>query len=260
MPQNPEEAFRRSFDALLSFALTRGIPFDDAEDLVQETIVSALDKFDPAKGSYFAYCTTALRNRIVNYWRDRHPGIPIEEIDIPDEALPTGLESEEEHARMKNMIDRIRNVLTPEESAFLGALGKVFIDLESRAVSEAARSLGLKPQKGIDVFRRIQRKAKKLFPGIDTDTILLPSPPPAKAAKMRDSELREPQVERPLIVAQEKSVFADSKAMFSLRRPEMPRAHDSLLAIARSAAIEEGVARLMGRISDEQLKRLLSIV
>ena len=59
------------------------------------------------------------------------------------------------------MIERIKRVLDEEETKLFMAL-KVIVEESDRAiVSEAARRIGLTPQKGWDVFRRIQRKAQK---------------------------------------------------------------------------------------------------
>ena len=260
MAQIPEEILRRSFGTLLSFVLSRGIPFDDAQDLVQETMVSALGKYDPVKGSYIAYCTAALHNRVVNYRRDRRSTVPAEEIDIPDEAPPAEIETEEEHARRKAMIDRIRNVLTPEESEFLNAVGKTFIEMDSRVISEAARSLNMTPQKGTDVWRRIQRKAKKLYPALEPD-IILPSAPRLANVKTTGTSPRiDLKLEASRSVADQPPIFAQRPPRFDMARTRMSPARDSLLGIARVAAMDAGYARLLGQLTGEQLKKLLSLV
>jgi hypothetical protein len=62
------------------------------------------------------------------------------------------------------MLLRIKEMLSPEELAFLDALKEVTEESESVMVSEAARRINITPQKGHDIFRRIKRRAKKGAP------------------------------------------------------------------------------------------------
>ena len=51
--------------------------------------------------------------------------------------------------------------LTTEEKEFLLVLQSVLDEMDTRAVSEAARRMGMEPAKGWDLFRKIQRKATR---------------------------------------------------------------------------------------------------
>jgi DNA-directed RNA polymerase specialized sigma24 family protein len=261
MPLTAEQNFRRSFDELLRYALHRGVPFADAQDLVQASLVAALDGYDAAKGSYPGYCTTILGNRIKNYWRDRKPGEPIEEVDIPDPDLKENLEQEEERARMKMMIDRISTELTPEESAFLKALGVAYEELESRAVSKAARSLGLEPEKGWDVFRRIQRKAKALFPDRAVGKTLKILPSVSLDAESSVSESR--QLVRDLESVSELPGAPAPEAPAWRKRVSLslasPKIHDPILALARWFASEESFLHVVGSLTGEQVTKIRSL-
>jgi DNA-directed RNA polymerase specialized sigma24 family protein len=259
MPSSAEQKFRRSFDILLTFALRKGVPFGDAQDLVQATIVAALDRFDEGRGAYLAYCTAILANRIKNYWRDRKPTEPIDNIDLTDTDLLDQIEREEERARMKKMIDRISAELTPEESAFLKALGKACEELESRAVSQAARSLGLEPEKGWDIFRRIQRKARALFPGLAEGEI-------AETHFLRFPGSARPEAAAPAApsVCQRLPARAMGPALIRSRKSREGRSMlvppgETLLDLARWAVREESYSHVLGSLTDEQRTRLRSL-
>ncbi|HTY59447.1 MAG TPA: sigma factor, partial [Bacteroidota bacterium] len=241
MPLTAEQNSRRSFDVLLHYALSRGVPFADAQDLVQASLVAALEGYDAAKGAYLGYCTTILGNRIKNYWRDRKSSQPIEDVDIPDPDLKEHMEKEEEMARMKKMIDRISSELTPEESAFLKALGIACEELESRAVSKAARSLGLEPEKGWDVFRRIQRKARALFPAMAVGKMLKSAPRTSSAEEPSVSELHEfiPHFEKIVEIPRADRFEAPVKRERVYLSLHPPESHDTIMALARWVASEE---------------------
>lgn len=70
--------------------------------------------------------------------------------------------------------------LTSEEKGFLLVLQSVLDEMDARAVSEAARRMGLSPAKGWDLFRRIQRKAvrktAKHDPGVRFSMANMPPP------------------------------------------------------------------------------------
>lgn len=228
--------FHRLFDDLIRYGLSRHVPFHDVEDLVGSTMESALKHFDPAKGAFRSLCFTTLSNLIKNYWRDRKPNDPIGDLDIPDLDRPDVLERKEGRDHMKKMIDRIRMELTPEEEAFLKALGEAFEELESRAVSEAARVLGMDPQKGWDIFRKIQRKAKTLFPLITEEEITI----------TKEVALRKP-------MAHELEIAA--------RVAASPRHMPTTLAnLARAAIRDEAFARAVGSLTPHQLGRLQKLL
>lgn len=263
MPPTAEQRFRSSFDVLLAYALRKGVPFAEAQELVQATIVAALDRFDEGRGAYLAYCTTILKNRITNYWRDRKPNDPIENFDIPDPDTHGGMEREEEGARMKKMIERIYRELTPEESAFLKALGIAYEEMESRAVSQAARSLGLEPEKGWDVFRRIQRKAKALFPAMDVGSLAPEAPGPVSGSQPTVIEpsysLRVDEESPRFSPGTGSPVSGKTKKWKVLEQRLMPAPRATILGLARWTASEESFLHVMESLTGEQMSRLRSI-
>lgn len=239
--------FRNTWDRLLSFALRKGVPYQDAEDLVSTTLQIAIDQFAEERGDFLPFCITILGNRIKNFWRDRKQTDPIEEANFPDPGHLEDFEKEEERARMKEMIDRIQEHLTDDEKAFMNALGAAFEDLESRAVSEAARTLGLEPEKGWDVFRRIQRKAKSVFPGLETCKMPVVKYRLAPAAGPR--------------MGVEGTIHL--RRTFEPRRPTatppQPQSSLSVIALARFTLREQSYARAIVSLSAEQKNRLSAI-
>lgn len=154
--------FQLLFEELIRFATSKGVPFVEAEDLAASSVEAAYKVFDPARGSFPPLCMRTMANRLKNYWRDRKPNVPIPEDELlpdPDweERFRAGEKGEE-----RRMLERIESKLTPGEREFLAELHAVYEELDDRAVSEAARRLGLEPAKGWDIFRRIQRKATAL--------------------------------------------------------------------------------------------------
>lgn len=142
----------------MRYCLMRGIGFADAQDLVGGAIEAALKKYDPARGGFPALAQTAVVNRVKNYWRDRKPLDPLDgagEVADP-EASPEALDqAAHDHERLRGIMAELTN----EEKDFLLVLQAVLDEMDTRAVSEAARRMGMPPAKGWDLFRKIKRKA-----------------------------------------------------------------------------------------------------
>lgn len=155
---------QRIWNALLRYTLAKGVPFQDAEDIVSNTLRSALEHHDSSRGELLPFCRTILNNAIKNFWRDRKVDLPFddEQWSQPDDGPDLVLEEKERMESMKRTVEKLSRLLSAEELAFMKMLGQVVDELGDRAVSETARRLGLKPEKGWDVFRRIQRKAQSL--------------------------------------------------------------------------------------------------
>jgi DNA-directed RNA polymerase specialized sigma24 family protein len=237
-----EQNFRPTWESLLSFALRKGVPFQDAEDLVSATIQVAIDRFSGERGKFLPFCMTVLNNKIKNHWRDQKTHQPFEDDNSPGDEQPLLLEEEEERARMRKMLDHIRQNLTPEEMAFMTALGTVLEELESRAVSEAARTLGLAPEKGWDLFRRIQRKAKLLYPALKVEEV------PSAPAQAAPAPALEAAAFEAIVHYRSAS---PSKKMRAIDSP-LP----SLLALARVEAHDAGFGRMVGSLNADQESRL----
>jgi RNA polymerase sigma-70 factor (ECF subfamily) len=90
-PSAFERAVLPHLDAAYDLALRLSASRDDAQDLVQETILRALASFGSFQGtaSVRAWLFTILRNAARNRWRDaaRHPAEPLE---VEPAAEPQG--------------------------------------------------------------------------------------------------------------------------------------------------------------------------
>src|SRR5512140_347439 len=139
---------QRIWNALLRLALSRGVPFQDAEDLVSGVLRNALEHHDSARGELLPFCRTILYNAIKNFWRDRKVDLPFddEQWSHPDGGPDLVLEEKERIESMKRTVDQLASLLSEKELAFMRMLGQVVDELGDRAVSETARRLGLKPE------------------------------------------------------------------------------------------------------------------
>ncbi|MEX2235500.1 MAG: RNA polymerase sigma-70 factor [Cyclobacteriaceae bacterium] len=68
-----EGLFRELFKPLCGFAMKFTGDLDDAKNLVHEVLIQLWEKFDslPEDTNYKSYCYTAVRNKCLNYIRDR---------------------------------------------------------------------------------------------------------------------------------------------------------------------------------------------
>ena len=152
------EGFRKLFDELMRYCVRRGIGFTDAQDLVGSSLEATLRRYDASRGSLGALAQVTLENRVKNFWRDRKTLVPIEGAgDVEDPG--TRPDAFDESAHDQERLRTIMAELTPEERGFLLVLQSVLDEMDQRAISEAARRMGITPAKGWDLFRKIQRKA-----------------------------------------------------------------------------------------------------
>lgn len=152
---------------LVTRACRTGISLVEAQDLASRSILLGLESFDPSRGSFQAFCLTIHSNLVKNHHRDRKITVEFDpdcdERTVPDDPLQR-IEDEETSAMMRDLAERILAELDPVEAAFFLTLGDVMRTIADGAVSEASRRSGLPPSKGWDIFRRIQRKARKHAP------------------------------------------------------------------------------------------------
>ncbi len=235
--QASQHSLQDCWDRLLMAALRRGVPLPDAEELVSDSLLKAIDAFDPQRGAFYPFCSTILLNKIRNFWRDRDPSYtPPEGFEFPDDA-PNPFEREEDMRLMREMIDEILRALSPEEATFLKHLGVVMEGMEDRAISETARQLSITPSKGWDIFRRIQRKARQLYPRT-SQAQEMQAPMPTKATSMTRAHL---------------DVTLDGLI------GGIPARGPDVFHIARAAVFAERYTAFTGRL-DETLRKKVSLL
>lgn len=77
-----EELFKGLFRPLCGFAIKFTGDRDDAKNLVHEVFIQLWQRFDslPEGTNYKSYCYTAVRNKCLNYVRDRKKFVSIENV------------------------------------------------------------------------------------------------------------------------------------------------------------------------------------
>lgn len=170
---------QRLWKKLMGIALYRGLLYADAEDIVSDTFRSGLENYEQSKGDFEMYCSSILHNRIVNFWRDRKKSEVFEEekhYPVPDTPHNI-LETEERMAAMEKMVSILAGSLAEKEKRFLIEYVDALDRLGKRAVSEAARKASISVSEGHNVFRKIRRKAKVVYPLTCDERMLLAGEP-----------------------------------------------------------------------------------
>ena len=100
-----EELFKGLFKPLCAFAIKFTGDLDTAKNLVHEVFLQVWEKFDslPPDTNYKSYCYTAVRNKCLNYIRDKKKFVILQDAHdeprVRDTALETaGLEQKIEAA------------------------------------------------------------------------------------------------------------------------------------------------------------------
>lgn len=179
MERHSDSQLQFLWKRMMSIALYRGITYTDAEDVVSESFRSGLETYESAKGDFAKYCSAILHNRIINYWRDRrnHDSLDAETIDNAALTPHELLEIDERIAMMDEMVHVLQEELSGKEREFLRIYAETLDRLGKRAVSEAARKADLTVTEGHNVFRKIKRRAKVIYPLSSEERMLLAGEP-----------------------------------------------------------------------------------
>jgi RNA polymerase sigma factor (sigma-70 family) len=94
------------------------IPFQDAEDLLQETFLELLRKWDTVRHKD-SWLVGTLRFKCSNYWRNRR-AVPVEAFDLPDlDGMATPLAPDQERAEILHDLRRLVDGLDDRDRAVL---------------------------------------------------------------------------------------------------------------------------------------------
>ena len=173
MLQGEEDAFQEFFDGhfprLYRFALTRVLDEDAAEEIVQATLVQAVNKLSTFRGeaALFTWLATICR-REVSAWLERsgrRPTVALED-DLPDvrarlEALAR-LESGPDEAVHRNEVARlVRVALDYLPPRYADVLEWKYID--ERSVADIAQRLRLSPKATESLLTRARQAFRDAF-------------------------------------------------------------------------------------------------
>ena len=139
------------------FRVARAVVRDDAEaeDIVQETYVSAFTKLDSFRGSsrFSTWLTRIALNEALGRMRKRRPAAELSELDVADGAnggsvimFPTSLKPPGADAELARK--QVRDLLEKAVDELPDAFRLVFIfrDIEEMSIEDTATQLSLKPE------------------------------------------------------------------------------------------------------------------
>jgi RNA polymerase sigma-70 factor, ECF subfamily len=83
-----EQLFKELFAPLAGFSMKYVSDMDDAKNIVHEAFISIWEKFEmlPSETNYKSYLYTAVRNKSLNFIRDRKKHVMLEDIDSEEPA------------------------------------------------------------------------------------------------------------------------------------------------------------------------------
>ncbi|MBS1518822.1 MAG: hypothetical protein JSS91_12100 [Bacteroidetes bacterium] len=155
--------FLRFRESLLLYGRRfKKISYEDLEEIVNDSVISALENFIEEKGSFEAYCRLILKCRLINFLKSSKENFLLtllgDEENITDNDTVT-IEEKEKNRIALEFINSLRIELSKEEAKFFNAVYQVCERSDIKLIAEASKIAGVTNQKGWDIFRRIQRKA-----------------------------------------------------------------------------------------------------
>lgn len=152
-----QDSWRDFFDTywrlIYSVAVKAGLRDADAQDVVQEAILSVAErmpgfKYDPSIGSFKSWLMLIIRRRIADHLRKEYAGarashgVPVDDLaELPDDSLQRleGIWEEEWRNQIRQAaIDKVKRRVKPEQFQMFD-----FYVLQQLPVREVAQSLGV---------------------------------------------------------------------------------------------------------------------
>lgn len=155
--------FNKFRNKLLDYSRRFKIPFEDLEELVNDSILKALDNFDSERGSFESLCIVILKHKIFNFKRDNpilYFLVLLDENENIFEANEKSIEEKESVEIASNFLNELKSKLSGEEIKLFNEILNMCETSNKISISKASKNIGIEPLKGWDVFRKIQRKAK----------------------------------------------------------------------------------------------------
>ncbi len=170
-PGAVERLFEDHVDALYAFVFYRaGRDESLAEDVVQETFVTALDRmdrFDPSRGSLRSWLRTLSRNVVRSHLKARNRLATLERWDRVDAALAEALEELDSEPLSDEVIERaqtrdlVNMTIANLPERYRDALERKYVEGES--VGELATALGVSEDAAKSLLARARRAFRETF-------------------------------------------------------------------------------------------------
>ncbi|MCY7363608.1 MAG: hypothetical protein LH629_16300 [Ignavibacteria bacterium] len=165
-----DKKFREFRKSLLNYSRRFSISFEDREDYVSEAIIAGLGSFNEDKGSFEGYCRVIIKNRILNFINRGNIDIILtsilddNDIIFADEDIL--FENKENNKIAKKFLKMLRTELSEDEVKLFNEVYETSEFNKKVNISQASENIDLNSSVGWDTFRRIQRKARKLYEGL----------------------------------------------------------------------------------------------
>jgi len=160
----PPKTLTDLYKWLIRQAVSSKMPYEVAQELANDTLLVVCNTFDPDRGNIKAFSARILINKIRNHVRKNTPFTDAfdDEHPIDFENPENILLNQENIMKLKKYFDALRSELDSDELVFFLKFQETLEELETRAVSETSRRLGIDPNAGANIMKRIVRKAKRL--------------------------------------------------------------------------------------------------
>ncbi len=176
----PNDFLNKNFtqyrESLLSFSSRFKVPYEVREEAVNDTILTALDSFDHDKGSFEGYCKVILKNKIFNFLNDKKNLLVLISLDEFEEIIPApeiSVEEKENVNSTRMFFERLKSKLAPDELEVFNAVNETCDQLNKINITKVSESLGIRTDVAWNIFRKIQRKANKLYKKLKDENVEL---------------------------------------------------------------------------------------
>lgn len=157
--------FNKFRNKLIDYSKRFKIPFEDLEELVNDSILKALDNFDSERGSFESLCMVILKHKIFNFKRDNPFLYFLVLLDENENVLEADDESIEDRENIEialNFLKEIKSELSEDELKLFNEIYNMCESSNKISISKASKNIGIEPLKGWDIFRKIQRKSNSI--------------------------------------------------------------------------------------------------
>lgn len=167
MPAPPPAPSLATLKALVRFAMRRGLPAPDAEDVVLRAYERCARSYDPERGTFDALLQRAVQREAATWWRDRgrRPEEPALRVVAADAGR--GIAAVELAAMNQR---RLLEALTPDERRLFAmwALQR-HLPQGQLVAADAARQLGLSVADYDNAKRRLRAKVLQVMASLGLD-------------------------------------------------------------------------------------------